>query len=385
MTTQNGRFCQGRKTQTIKNNWDLLMEVVAKDFYPHHALEEYCLCVRDHYVYKYYYATATFEKYFRIPPANDTFLGRLKDTIARSFIGRILNTSLGLTHVVELPSKTVIVIYDKVYRFNPIEHAKTKCAEVAFSLEEVGAMPPLRNGIGIQPISGDCFFSEYSNDPERPKSIFKICDDGRQIKRVYQFSKTEIKHVHSVTWDEYRERFWVTTGDSDEQSWFYYTEDNFDTLVKGFGGDQTWRAVSIIPTNQGLIWGMDAGKDATASDINYIYNLNIATGEREQVQQISAPAYHSVKTHNGMFVISTNYEPGCKQPIKPEAAVWASNDGYQWSKIYSVDYLSTPRVNGSMYAYIYSPQGCIADDHYLFTATNVASNAMTLIRLKIKK
>lgn len=359
------------------------MEVIAQDFYPHHALEEYCLCVRDHYVYKYFYKTQSFEKYFKIPPAKNTLLGKLKDKFARSYIGRKLNVSLGLTHVIELPSKTVLVIYDKVYRYNPKEHSQTGCAEVCFKLESVNAMPPLRNGIGVHPATGECFFSEYSNDPNRAKSIFRIFDDGNRIEQVFQFEASEIKHVHSVTWDKYRQGFWVTTGDSDQQSWFYFTDDNFKTLKQKHGGDQTWRAVSIIPTPEGLIWGMDAGKDASETDINYIFNFNLSTGERKQVQQIDSPAYHALTTQQGEFIINTNYEPGCKQPIPPEAAVWKSKDGINWRKVHAMSYQPTPRINGSKYAYIYSPLGTVPDDQYLFTATNVRERPRYMYKLNL--
>lgn len=361
------------------------MKVISRDFYPHHALEDYCLCVRDHYVYKYVYETETLEQYFKIPAASQSLTGRLKDVFARSFIGRRLRRTVGLSHVIELPSKTVLIVYDKVYRYVPSVHDVSKQAEVTCLLEPVDAMPPLRNGIGINPETGDCYFSEYSNDPTRAKSIFRIFNDGKNIERVFQFDTNEIKHVHSVTWDQYRRGFWVTTGDSDQQSWFYFTGDNFKTLKKVHGGDQTWRAVSIIPTPEGLIWGMDAGKDASESDLNYIFNLNLATGERTKVQKIDSPAYHSYTTASGRYIINTNYEPGCKQPISPEAAVWVSENGINWHKEFELNYHPTPEINGSKYAYIYSPSGIVPDGHCLFTATNVEKYSMQMLRLSFNK
>ncbi|OKY26724.1 hypothetical protein [Thalassotalea sp. PP2-459] len=355
------------------------MKKLQNDYYPHFSAEDYCLVVNDHIVYKYIYNTEKFERYFQIPPNGEGLVATIKDKIARSALVRKLNKGMGLGHVIELPSKVVLVIYDKVYRFDP---AKDKnVATPIFDFSNSNILPPLRNGIAITP-DGNVYFGEYANQKGREINIIGIVNNGTELQIEHTFSGEEIKHIHGVYWDEFRERIWITTGDSDQQSWFYYTEDNFTSIEKFNGGSQTWRAVSLMFFNDALVWGMDAGKDAAADDINYIYRFDLHTNELAQVAKIDAPAYHCTKTQSGGYYLGVNYEPGCQQAIAEEAAIWFSADGKNWRKIKAFPYQASPEINGSKYAYVYQPIGTVPDDKFLFTTTNTAHFSGKLFTLE---
>jgi len=357
------------------------MKVIKKGFYPHVSNEEYCLCVNDHFVYKYWHASGKLEQYCRLPAKSNKPLDVVKDKVARSSIMRHFNHAMGIGHVVELPSKVLVILYDKIYRFDPATDGKT--AKVVAHFESCEALPPLRNGIAVNPNTGDCYFGDYSNDLSRPSSIFRIGNNGQSFERVFSFSVEDVKHVHSVTWDDYRQQFWITTGDSDEQSWFYTADATMQNVQKFNGGDQTWRAVSLVILESALVWGMDAGQDATAEDINYLYHYDLTTTKRTRTQEIGSPAYHSIRTTSGKIIITTNFEPKCLQPIPKEAAIWVSNDGLDWSKTLSLPYEPTPKVNGSKYAYIYPPVGVVPDDSFVFTATNTGDYSCKLTRFSV--
>ncbi len=218
------------------------MEFLKQHYYPHFSNSQYALVVNDHYVYKFHYHTKKFEKYFKIPPANNSVLGKLKDFIARN-IARHFSQKMGLGHVIELPNQVVLVFYDKIYRFDP--NAGNNNVEPIFNFKEEGVLPPLRNGIAVTP-NGNVYFSEYANIKKRDTRIIGIIDNGTKVTTAYTLSGTEIKHAHGIYWDKFRQRLWVTTGDSDDESNFYYTENEFNTLNHFAGGDQTWRAVSLM-------------------------------------------------------------------------------------------------------------------------------------------
>ncbi|WP_448565149.1 hypothetical protein [Thalassotalea ganghwensis] len=347
------------------------MESIKKHFYPHHSNSEYCLVVNDHYVYKYFYQSKSLKKYFRIPAGSNSLAGKLKDFIARHMI-RYFSSKMGLGHVIELPNKVVIVIYDKIYRFDP--NTMQNFAEPVYSLKANSILPPLRNGIAVCP-SNNVYFAEYANVKGRDTRILAITNDGTQVSCAFTFSGKKIKHAHGIYWDKFRQRIWVTTGDSDTESNFYYTDDEFKTLQHFAGGDQTWRAVSLMFFENSIAWGMDAGKDAQEEDINYIYSLSLPSKKRTKVQRIDAPAYHAVSTASGYYYLGVNYEPGCKQKIAPQAAIWFTKDGISWQKLKSLSYQSSPSINGSKYAYIYLPSGIIPDDLCLYNATNVGSES----------
>lgn len=354
------------------------MEFIKSHYYPHFSTEEYCLLVNDHLVYKYYHATKKVEKYFRIPAASTTVSGKIKDFIARSHLARKLSTKIGLGHVIELPSKVVLVIYDKIYRFDP--KTNRHVATEVFNLKDSGILPPLRNGIAITP-DGNVYFSEYANKTGRDTRLISIKNNGTKLDVCHTFSGSTIKHAHGIYWDKYRSRLWVTTGDNNEQSCFFYSDDEFKTLKKFAGGDQTWRAVSLMIFKEALVWGMDAGKDTSENDLNYIYHCNVNTKERQRVQLINGPAYHITETTEGGFFLGVNYEPGCKQNISAEAAIWYSDNGLTWDKKLTLPYTASPEINGSKYAYIYPPIGVVPKDSYLFTSTNTGKYSGKMYRL----
>ena len=359
------------------------MKTIKKHHYPHYSNAEYCLVVRDHFVYKYCYESEKFTKYFRIPASKNSILGKLKDFVAR-YILRYFSQAIGLSHVIELPNNIVIVIYDKIYRFDPVTDGD--CAKAIFDLNTHGILPPLRNGVAVTP-KGNLYFAEYANIKGRDTRIIGITNSGQSVKSVYTFHGSKIKHAHGIYWDKYRERLWVTTGDSDNESNFYYTEDDFNTLVHFAGGDQSWRAVSLMFFEDSIAWGMDAGKDAKESDINYIYRYTFSTMKRENVQQIDAPAYHCISTVSGWYYLGVNYEPGCKQKIEPQAAIWFTKDGKTWQRLKSLNYHASPKINGSKYAYLYLPSGEIPDEGCLVTGANIgiSSGLLSLINHKEKQ
>jgi hypothetical protein len=349
----------------MKSNISIIKNKLMAQF----STPEYCLCSTDHFVVSYNYITEKVTNVCKIPANDQSVLGQIKDKIRRSALARHFSNSLGLGHVIQLASGTIIIIYDKIYRYEPTNESGV--ATNVFDLSPDDIYPPLRNGIAVHPLSNNAYFGEYINGIKRPVRIIRLSEDGKKTEVCFTFKENEIKHVHGIYWDKYRNRLWVTTGDSDTESHFYYTDDEFATVHKYNGGDQTWRAVSLVATENHLMWGMDAGKDAPSDAINYIYRLDLTTGNRERIETIGNPAYHMVQTQSGAMVMAVTYEPGRKQDTETKANIYYSKTGEQWQNLLSMPYEAQHLTGRSQYAYAFPPSGIIPDDKLLFTPINV--------------
>ena len=343
--------------------------IVKRKLMAQFSTPNYCLCSHDHFVFSYHYQSKKLKKICKIPPNDESFIGKIKDLIRRSPFARALSNSLGLGHVVQLNNGTIIIIYDKIYRYEP--QSNTGVASNVFALSSQKIYPPLRNGIAIEPISNNAYFGEYVNGIKRAIRVIRISDNGEKTEVCYTFEKGEIKHIHGIFWDKYRQRLWVTTGDSNQESSFYYTDDEFTTVHKFRGGDQSWRAVSLIITENHLVWGMDAGKDAPSDAINHVYRLDLTTGDRQQVATIGNPAYHMVQTESGAMIMGVTFEPGRKQDTNEEANIYYSKTGEHWQKLLTLPYQAQNLTGRSQYAYVFPPAGIIPDNELLFTPINI--------------
>jgi len=278
-------------------------------------------------------------------------------------------------------SSFLIGIYDDLYsfdlknRFAPAKPTK--------GYKELNITPPLKNGIAAHEQSECFYFGEYVNDKQRPIRIFRISNRGTKIECAFEFPKGQIKHVHNIIYDSFRNRLWVTTGDKDNESGIFYTDDEFNTLIKLGGGDQSWRAVSVIPRKNDLIWGMDAGKDAPSSAINKIYKYNFNTKEKTEEAIIGNPAYLSIQSECGNIFMGINFEPGRKQDTIEQASIWAYG-GKSWSKIRAFPY-QEGTVKGSKYGFIYLPSGIFPENHMIYAALNIRGRKYASYLIKTLK
>ena len=66
-----------------------------------------------------------------------------------------------------------------------------------------------------------------------------------------------IRHVHLVVTDPYTGHVWVGTGDADQHSRLYYSEDNGESFTLVGIGSQKFRSLSIWFTENYVYWNMD--------------------------------------------------------------------------------------------------------------------------------
>jgi len=342
-------------------------KLVGLKMIPQYTTLSECYLTQNNRVLKYTYKTKKLEKVCMASNSKSFIKERLlRNRLYRNYI----SNNFGINHLCVLKNRHMIMLYDELYYYD-LSSNNNKAQRINI-YNRLGVAPPLKNGIAIHEKS-DCFyFGEYINGDKENVRVVRISKDGSEITVVYTFKAGDIQHIHSVFYDNFRNRLWITTGDSDSECGIYYTDDEFESLIKLGGGDQTWRAVTVIPCENEIIWGMDAGKDATKDAINKIYHYNFLTNKKTEEAVIGNPAYHAAISILGDIYLGINFEPGRKQATKEEAAIWkyTTKKENKWSKIRSFSY-ANKAVNGcSLYGYVYLPIGIGPPGELLYSVLN---------------
>ncbi|MEJ6008251.1 hypothetical protein WG899_22090 [Paucibacter sp. AS339] len=229
---------------------------------------------------------------------------------------------------------------------------------------------PLRGGIAIHPESNKAYFGEYLNGHSRNINIFCIDPDRKHIERCWTFHRSEIKHVHAIHHDPYRNRLWVLTGDTDSESSFFYTDDEFKTVQRFAGGSQQWRAIGLLFDEDSMEWGMDAGQDAPAEAVNRVFRYTFSTSEIKEIAIIGNPAYAMVHCADGGAVMATTFEPRRKQDTFRGAEIWHRQHLGQWQRIAGFEYELHRRIGVSSYGMAYLPYGMLPTRQLATTLVN---------------
>lgn len=354
-------------------------EPVGKGLVPLWSDAGKCWCVSDQWFYRFEYASSTLTKVFRLPPKSRSVPGRLKDVLARSAWRQQLWPRANIHHLVELPGGDVVVVYDKIYHFVPgsdAKHARAIETDLVPRLDW-----PLRGGMAVHPGSACVYFGEYNDNP-RGVRVVRVHPSTQTVEVCWHFPRNEIRHIHAIHHDRYRNRLWICTGDRDHESALYFTDDEFQTVQRFAGGDQTWRAIALLFDENGMEWGMDAGQDARADDINRIFRHDFATGKRTELAVIGNPVYAACGFDDGTAVMQTSFEPKRQQDTPAETALWWRDHERQWQSIMSLPFKAHEPRGVGRYGHLMLPVGVSPAGQLLCTPVNTASHALTLLHLR---
>jgi len=181
-------------------------------------------------------------------------------------------------------------------------------------------------GRGVMPqgytqnLKGTIYWGEYFRNPQREKvKIWMSKDDGLTWQVAHQFNDGEIRHIHSVQYDHYSNKVWITTGDSDHESSIGFLDE--DNVYKKIGsGSQKWRAVSLLFTNNYVIWGTDGVSDDYPK--NQIWRWDRKKDKTFLSTDIDSDAFYSAGGKDCMVITTDGKGNG--------GTLWISNDGTQW-------------------------------------------------------
>jgi len=169
------------------------------------------------------------------------------------------------------------------------------------------------------------YYGEYGrNQSRKPMHIYNSEDQGRSWVQVYRMDG--VRHIHGIFHDPFTNALWITTGDTNNESGIWVTNDNFKTIKRVLGGSQQTRAITLLFTNKYVYFGSD-----TPFEINYIYRFERFSGRIELLQRVEGSVFWGSKVCSALF-FSTVVEPSTINNSL-YAYLWGSLNGDEWKCI----------------------------------------------------
>lgn len=226
-------------------------------------------------------------------------------------------TRNNITHVLPLNDDSMLVFFNhKIYK---LDHN---------GIQNEYYIESCRRPVNIyfNYTTGRILWGDYLTGNNNRINIYESKDLGKSWEILYTFSRGVIRHVHNIVFDNYRQHFWVLTGDNDQESGIWKTED-FKDLEPFLVGSQSYRAMSIIPTEEGLLIPTD-----TENEENYIQFYSYKSSQLMRIQKLDGSAFFAQKI-NDNYLISTVFEPSKTNKSK-YTDLWVSKDLKNWKRIF---------------------------------------------------
>jgi len=255
---------------------------------------------------------------------------------------------LGVHKILKSPNHYLILV-DKIFLL--VNHDFSRIENIG----EVKGSRPLYMVFSDTEI----IYGEYKSNPSRePINIWSY-----SFSKKTWMSKCQVKgirHIHGVFSDKIHNRYWITTGDKDEECFIYYSEDDFTTLKVFLSGSQAYRAIYLNITKDIVEYGTDAPDDK-----NYIYQFDFESKKLIDRTEVGGPVFYGVSTNAGIYM-STAVEPSEITNLE-YAEVWFRTHHGSWRlidkykkdifpmKLFQYAQLTFPEVEG------------IIDDMYVST------------------
>ena len=269
----------------------------------------------------------------------------------RGALERLLR--LEVSHILELQDGSLIVFFDG--RILKVEDGKIT---VDYSIDT--CRTPLN--VFYDRSRGVLAWGDYVRPREDGHvHIYRSDDLGKSWHNCFTFDVGQVRHIHNIVFDKFRDHYWILTGDSDAESGIWASEDlsNVDSVLHG---KQAYRAVSVIPTEEGLIIPTDSELQP-----NFIQFYSHESKEVQQVHPLTGSALYAGQVNDWMFV-TTAYELSSVNHDK-QADLWCSKGGSRWQLLASfkkdrlpVKYFRYPVIKIPCYEQHYSQ-----DVYYLST------------------
>lgn len=228
-------------------------------------------------------------------------------SVARSRLGqRLLRFSVNV--VLPLKNGDIFVSFDR--EIGVIRSGKV---ELLAGLKRPCRI--LRSG-AAEDQEGGVYFGEYFGNPDKEKvNVYRYTPGEDRVEVAHTFAPGEIRHVHGIYRDGFDESLVCLTGDADSECRMMRTRDGFVTIEAIGEGDESWRAVSALFSEEAIWYGTDAEYRA-----NTVYRLDRATGHRQEAGQVSGTVFYSKEFGGDRFFATTaENAPGQAENV---AAIW---------------------------------------------------------------
>ena len=172
----------------------------------------------------------------------------------------------------------------------------------------------LRNCHAQSP-DGRIWFGEYWDNARRgAMNIYCLEPRSQRCEVVFTFPAGAIYHVHSMTWDPFRQGLICLTGDRAGECRMLISFDGCRSFEVIGAGNEDWRAVSVVPVTDGWLFATDAELQQ-----NVIVHVDSNTGARRVLANIPGPVYYS-KAWGSDVVFSVTAER-CKAMPEPRGSL----------------------------------------------------------------
>ena len=197
--------------------------------------------------------------------------------------------------------------------------------------------PGLKHAFAYDANNDYIFAGEYSLDKNNLHSVYrgKVTPTGltnwekiKEFDSAVNASVNSVLHIHTVTVDPYTSTVWVGTGDSDNESRLYYSNDHGESWNLFAIGSQYYRILSMWFTKDYIYWNTDSD----------LVNQAISRVKRTDLKQsMLTPRLESGETKVGVkyFVYrsdgtlppaDTVYQESEKRELSQENIVYAVDD-----------------------------------------------------------
>lgn len=237
---------------------------------------------------------------------------------------RLARLDMGYSLPVDDKSRIIIFYLYSTYLYDITTRVLKKTGVLDFR-------NPLHLGVATS-ASDCCYFGQYRANPENEeRQIYASDDSGESWHIAYTFPRGSIWHVHAIHQDPYEDRLWVTTGDYDGQCKLITTDDEFKTVEVLGDGSQNWRAVSLLFTEDRIVWGMDS----PLSEV-YVVSMDRKTGKITKGQSLPGPVWFAKTLKDNRTVLQTSVERKGQSGVRSRSAkLFKSVDLDNWVEVAS--------------------------------------------------
>ena len=140
----------------------------------------------------------------------------------------------------------------------------------------------------------DLLYGEYIWNTNRgPVSVYRRENDI--WKKLFTFPDKTIQHIHGITYDKYRGRYLILTGDKDSESGIWEADIDFKKVEPLVRGSQKYRACLVFPTKEKIYYITD-----TPLEQNYVFSLD-RDGIVHKVAPIPGPCIYGIIKSNALY------------------------------------------------------------------------------------
>jgi hypothetical protein len=224
----------------------------------------------------------------------------------------------------------------------------------------------MRSGCAVDR-HGDLYFGEYlANDERGEMRIYRLAAGADNLDVAYTFPAGTIKHIHGIYLDKFTDRLVCLSGDHPHECRIIVSRDGFDTIEDIGGGDETWRAVSMLFDKDSFYYGTDAEfRD------NEIYSVNRGSLERKSLGKVSGTVFYCKQVGDDMFFATTaENAPSQKENV---AAIYRVDADGNCSELVRYE---KDRWNGTyfMFGMIHFPAPDVINDRLYYNLVGVSGD-----------